>query len=274
MTPSMKYSTYPILLGAALTLTGCLGGSSNNDDAKNKGASVPANAITITAANAEATVASAIAKKGMVSALGTVSVPSLTLGEALELVKKIRKSSSAIPATAIGVTDTQNCTGGGKVTVTSTVSGNTDSGSVKFENCIEEGFTFNGTLSYSDTYDPSTTVYSETTSGNLSATGSDATISFNGFDFAANGNSTTAHYTVTKFTFALDFTANGSAGGGFLVELTAPIVESTGDSCPESGAIKITGANSTTAELIYNGNGTTTIKANGVVVKASAACYA
>lgn len=272
MTPAMKYITYPILLGAAVTLAGCNGGGDNDNGSGNR-ASVPANAVTITASNAEATVASAVAKKDMVPALGTVSAPNLTLIEALELVKKLRKANTT-PATATGVTQTDNCTGGGTVTVTSTVSGNTDSGSVKFNNCIEDGFTFNGTLNVSETYDPSTTVYSSSASGSLSIASSDITISFNGLDFAINGNENNMTYTITKYIVALDFTTNGSAGGGFLVELTAPIVESTGDFCPESGSIKITGANSTTAELIYNGNGTATIKANGAVVNASAQCYA
>ena len=46
-----------------------------------------------------------------------------------------------------------------------------------------------------------------------------------------------------------------------------------GFSCPESGHITVTGANASTAEGIYNGDDTMTIKANGVVVNASAPCY-
>jgi len=271
MTPSMKYFTHPILLGAALTLSGCLGGSSE-DDTASKAPGVPANAITITATNAEATLKSAVVNKDLALALGTVSAPNITLEEALELVKKIRQSSNAVPATAAGVTETQNCPGGGTQTYTFTSSGNTDSGSMTLSNCVEDGFTINGTLSYSDKDDG--TVYSRTASGNLSVASIDISVSFSGFDFAANGNYNSMTYTITKFTFALDVTANGRTGGGFLTELTVPIVESTGGlaSCPESGAIKITGASSTTAELIYNGDGTVTIKANGAVVNSAATC--
>lgn len=272
MTTSIKYLAYPLLLGAAVTLAGCNSGG-GNDNGSGK-ATVPANAITITAANAEATLASAAANgdKAKQAALVTASAPNLKLVEALALVKKLKKTTASSVMTT-GMTQTQNCTGGGTMTISSTVSGNTDSGSVKFNNCIEEGITLNGTLSVSETYDPSTTVYSDTASGSLTAAGNDITISFNGFDFAINGNANNMTYTITKYIVALDFTTNGSAGGGFLVELTAPIVESNGDFCPESGAIKITGANNTTAELIYNGNGTATIKANGAVVNPSAPCY-
>lgn len=271
MTYSTKHFAYAILLGATITLMGCPGGGKDGDSGK--GATVPANAITITAVNAETTVASAVESKGMATAFGIASAPDITLKQALELVKKIRTSVSATQATATGITQTENCTGGGTITASYTVSGNTDSGSIKLNNCIEDGFTLNGTLNYSDTYDPSTTVYSNTSSGSLSVAGTDMAISFNGLDFAINGNENNRTYTITKYIVAVDFTTNGTTGGGFLVELTAPIVESTGDLCPESGAIKVTGANGTTAELIYNGNGTATIKANGVVVKSSAQCY-
>ncbi len=272
MTPSMKYFTGPILLGAAVALSGCAG--SGGDDDKGKGGpGVPANAITITAANAEATVKSATATKDLVPTFGEPTpAVNLTLKGSLDLAKKIRQSSNSGPATATGVTLTENCPGGGTITGSFTESGNTDSGSITFNKCVDEGFTLSGTLDFSETLDPSTTVYSVTASGNLSATGNGTTVNFNGFDFAENGNLNNMTYTITKFTYAFDVTTNGSSGGGFLVELTAPIVESTGDFCPESGAIKITGANSTTAELIYNGNGTVTIKANGTVVNAAAAC--
>ena len=281
MTLSMKYFTGPILLGAAVALSGCAG--SGDDDPKGKGApGVPANAMTITTANAAGTLNGAVGNIDMgqslaENAMGTVSAPDITLQAALGLAKKIRQSSNPAPETATGVTqtDTEICPGGGTVTLSYTETGTSDSGSMVMDKCIEDGFTTNGIFNFSDTYDTSTTAFTLAASGNLSVTSTDFTFSFNGFDFAENGNVTSGTYTITKLTYSIDFTTNGSAGGGYLMELTAPIVESTGGlvSCPESGAIKITGANSTTAELIYNGDGTVTIKANGVVVDAKAACF-
>ncbi len=81
-------------------------------------------------------------------------------------------------------------------------------------------------------------------------------ISFTGIDFQKSGEMLDGTYTTAKSTFAIDFIVNGISSGGFLSELNAAIVESDGDSCPESGAIKITGGNNTTAEGIYNGDGT------------------
>ena len=82
-------------------------------------------------------------------------------------------------------------------------------------------------------------------------------------------------YNTAKSTFAIDFIVNGISSDGFLSELKAAIVDSTGfGSCPESGHIFITGANGTTAEGIYNGDGLTmTIKANGEVVDTGPVCY-
>ena len=83
-------------------------------------------------------------------------------------------------------------------------------------------------------------------------------------------------YNTAKSTFAIDFIVDGTSSGGFMSKLNAPVVESTGyGSCPESGHIFITGANGTTAEGIYNGDGLTmTIKANGVDVDTGGpVCY-
>lgn len=254
MTPSMKYFTGPILLGAAVALSGCAG--SGDDDPKGKDApGVPASAMTITTANAAGTLNGAVGYMGMgkeeaENAIGTVSAPDITLEAALGLAKKIRQSSSnSVPAMATGVTESMPCTGGGTVTSSYTETGTSDSGSMTMDKCIEDGFTINGIFNFSDTYDTSTTAFTLAASGNLSVTSTNFMFNFNGFDFAENGNVISGTYTITKLTYSIDFTTNGSAGGGYLLELTAPIVESTGGlvSCPESGAIKITGANSTTA---------------------------
>jgi hypothetical protein len=95
-----------------------------------------------------------------------------------------------------------------------------------------------------------------------------------GINFKETGNNFTGNFTTNALTFSVDFVVNGSGSGGFAVTLLAPIVESSnGTGCPESGHIKITGANSTTAEGIYNSDDTTmTVIANGSVVNPSAAC--
>lgn len=266
---TLKKITLLSLLGTAVVLTGC-GGSSGGG-----GASVPAGAITLTEANAQQTIESATSSLDSFSVVGYTSTSSITAKEALKMIDQIKQSNSPTLATATGVTASVDCTGGGTASNTWTENGNTESGTITFTNCIESGFTFNGSLSYSETFNFDTGDYSDTASGNLtiedSANG--IKVSFTGLDLAESGNEFDGTYTTTKFTMAVNFTANGTTGGGFLFELTTPIVESTGDFCPESGSFKITGANNTTAELIYNGDGTTTIKANGTVVNPSAPCY-
>ncbi|MBE9567392.1 MAG: hypothetical protein IMF14_01765, partial [Proteobacteria bacterium] len=159
----------------------------------------------------------------------------------------------------------------------------TDSGNVTLVNCDDGfGFVINGNITWVESWNEETGNYSDTLAGSLSMERTGVTdsfkFSFTGIDFAETGNDLvfgSETYTLSRATFAIDFVASGTSGGGFLISLNAPIVESSGgySSCPESGHILITGASGTTAEGIYNGDGTMTIKANGEIVNAAAPCY-
>lgn len=269
------------LLSSIVLITAC----SSSDEGGGGLASVPANATVIDSTNAESTVlaaaSSAASLESAFSAVGAETTQSLSLRGTLDIISPLLKnlSNNASYNSATGIAINEPCPQGGSisgtVTETTNATATTETGSVSFNSCNESGFIINGSFSFTDTSDIATGTYSENASGSItmSDANSNSSFSFTGFVYAETGNNQNFTRTTTQLTYAIDFVANGTAGGGFLVTLTEPIVESSGDNCPESGHITVTGANSTTAEGIYNGDGTMTIKANGVIVTTIAACF-
>lgn len=285
-----KLTSTSILISSAILATGC-----SSDSGGGGGAQVPKNAIVITDANAETTIASSVTSvesiDSALSVLGAETTPTLGLLAMLDKVepyidnaKNAAGNSGADPVYASGVTFSENCTVSGSISGSFNSTGTdpnfNDSASVTFSNCdYGLGSVINGNFSSTSSWNYVTGEYSDTAKGSLSITTTSGSttfkISFTGLDFAESGNDINGTYTVTKAKYAVDFVTNGTSNGGFAVALTAPIVESSGGffSCPESGAVKVTGGNGSTAEGIYNGDGTMTIKANGTVVNSSAPCY-
>jgi len=289
MNKFLTLSTSTAVLSSLFIITGC----SSSDDGP-AAATVPANAVVINETNAEATVASSVTSFDTLdTALGAEVAPAMGLKAALALVEpKIDAAKSALnnsgsdPVYGVAVSDSGNCNVSGTFSFSGDESGTfpsfSDSGTITMTNCDDGfGFILNGSLSFTSSWNVETGSYSDTGKGSMTIEGTGAQtfkFSFTGLDYAETGNDLvfgSETYTITRATYAIDFTANGISSGGFAVKLTAPVVESSGgyDSCPESGTILITGANGTTAEGTYNGDGTMTVKANGVVVNASANCY-
>jgi len=67
------------------------------------------------------------------------------------------------------------------------------------------------------------------------------TATLSGLSFSETGNEISGDYTISTYTYAVDF--GGSEG--FLAELEAPIVGNNGNTCPDSGAILVTGSDDT-----------------------------
>ncbi|MDX2505534.1 MAG: hypothetical protein QNL62_13805 [Gammaproteobacteria bacterium] len=278
-------------------MSGCSSDSATSDSATTGStAAVPANAVVLDATNAESTVASSVTTVDTLDlALAVETAPAMGLLDALALVKPhIETAKNALqntgsdPVYGVAVSESGACSVSGTFSFTGDEGGTspsfTDSGNVTLVNCNDGlDFIVNGNISWVESWNNETGKYSETETGSISVEGTDPNnafkFSFVGLDFAESGNKLVLGaetYTITKATFSVDFVGGGVNGGGFLAGLTAPIVETSGGygSCPESGTILITGANGSTAEGIYNGDGTTmTIKANGEVVDAAAPCY-
>lgn len=278
MNKFLSLSTSSALILSAFLVTGC----SSSGDGGGGTATVPANAVVIDSANAEAIVQTAASSGNTLgSALAVETTQIMSLQSALNSIQPLLKNVSTAH-TATGVDFTEPCTNGGSISGSGTNADDgttyTDSGTASFNSCNEGGFIINGSMTFSESGNYVTGDYTADASGSITMTfnneSGSGSFSFTGFVLSETGNYQDFTYSINQLTYAIDFVTNGSQGGGFLVSLTAPIVESNGDFCPESGHITITGANGTTAEGIYNGDGVTmTIKANGTVVNASATCY-
>jgi len=278
---SIPTSVLSLLILSACSSSGGGGGGS---------ATVPANAITITANNAESTVTSSVESFDQIDlALGVDVTPTLGLLNALDLAQPLIDSaltaqlnSGVDIVSAADLNRSRNCNVGGSFSVVGHEDATSLTGTFTSTNCNEgAGFIINANFTLSSVFDDVGN-YDDTASGSISVNSTNTSepviFSFSGLDYAENGNDLAfgaETYTVTRATFAIDFTTNGVSQNGFLVQLLAPIVESSGgdNSCPESGTILITGANGTTAEGTFNGDGVTmTISANGTVINSSATC--
>jgi hypothetical protein len=130
---------------------------------------------------------------------------------------------------------------------------------VTLNNCNEYGVILNGTFTFSSTYNPETSDYSDSIQGNISGSLEGITFSLTNLVLTETGNYETGDYSIDQYTY----TADSSAGGGFFVELLAAIVGNDFDySCPKSGIILVTGANNTQAKATINDNDTVTVEFN------------
>jgi hypothetical protein len=254
MNKYLTLSTSAALLSGLFLITGC---SSSGDDGGTPSATVPANAILINdSATAEATLISAVSTgNSIVSAFGVETSNPLTARDVINVVldkfKSGGQNSSSI-ATGVDLSD-QICISGtasGDETETDT----SYNASITFNECdIGSGLIFTGSLSISSTWTASGT-YSDNASGNLTVTftADNSSVGFNGLSYAENGNESTGDYTITKFTYVID----PSAGGGFLTQLTQPLVGNTYVSCElSSGQVLVTGAAGSQARATVNSDG-------------------
>ncbi len=281
MNKFLTISTSTALLLGAFLITGC----SSSDDGG--GAILPANATVIDANNAEDMVeAIASSLRTFEQALAVETTPVMGLNAVLEIVEPFLNNHSSNSAANLATGVEESCPGGGTVDDIFTESTSGDiysvSGTLSFVNCIVPldtltSFTINGSLNYAETENNFTGDYTDSVTGTISiavvSSADNITISLTGINFQETGNDQLFTYNTAQSAFALVFVLNGTTEAAIQATLSAPIVESNGDNCPESGHIFITGGNGTTAEGIYNGDGTMTIKANGVVVRTDAPCY-
>ena len=286
MNKYLTISASTVLLFVGLfSITGC-----SSSDSAAPGivpATVPANATVIDDTNAEPMIAAIASSR---SALGQVlaveTTPVMGLNAALDIVKPMIKNRTN--NTGIALATGGNLDEGGACDVDGTYSiigdetgtdpNFTETTTATFTGCDDGiGFIIDGSLSATFTENISTGEYTDNVSGTLSITIVSTTdtvkVSFTGLAFEESGNNLDFTYTTTKSTFALVIVVNGTTQFAFLAELSAPIVESNGEFCPESGHILVTGGNGTTAEGIYNGDTTMTIIANGTVLRTDAPCY-
>jgi hypothetical protein len=255
-------SAIPAILLSSILTFGC----SSDDDGGSPGASVPANAVVITEANAYETVVSAIGiGSTLVDAVPVVVdiTPSPSYREIIEFVvdkaKNAGGSSDISVSIPTGIEETYPCSGGGDITINSTDTDTSSSGTVVINNCIESGITLNGSLTFNFTYNLETYAYTDSIQGNISGNLGEQTFSLTGLVLNETGNEMSGDYSINTYTYSVD----SSVGGGFLVELLAAIVGNHNVyGCPSSGIILVTGANNTQAKATINSDNTVTVEYN------------
>lgn len=241
------------LLGSALALGGC----SSSDDSPAPGATVPANAKTITATNAPDTVTEAIGiGTSVLDAAGAVEITQTpTAMDIINMVEDIveNRSSTSSLNLPTGVTDTFDCFVSGTITYTYTETATSESGSVTFVNC-DDGFgagVINGKINYSDSWNNDTGAYTQTANGSVTINISGLVITFSGLNFNQTGNFISYDYTINTFTYSISSTLSNT---GYLAQVTAPITGNELNSCPDSGQVTVTGASNTKARGTISGS--------------------
>ncbi|MGD8803970.1 MAG: hypothetical protein PVG12_12370, partial [Gammaproteobacteria bacterium] len=234
--------TLPAAVFSSLIIFGC----SSDDDGGSAGGTVPTNAITITEDNAVETVSSAISiGTTLVDAVpnpyGVQITPSPSYREIIEFVTSKAKNADGSTGTSVsiptGIEETYPCSGGGNITINSTDTETSSSGTLTINDCIESGITLSGSVTFNFTWNNETYDYSDSISGNISGDFGDVDFSLNGLVLEETGNELSGDYSLNTYTYAVD----SSAGGGFLVELLAAIVGNDYDGqCPVSGIILVT----------------------------------
>ena len=244
---------------STLAMSGC----SSSDDGGGTAATVPPDAVTITEANAkeivaQATIGGATLLDLVPVATNVAQAPSASdiIDPVVDKVIDIRKSPDLnIPVgEEINIPcDTGSITGTGTETETSA------SGTISFNECVLGTITLNGTITFNASIDLSTQDWVLDLAGNLSGTEGTMTTTLSGLVINETGNDETFEFSINTYTFALDYTG----GGGFLVQLLAPIIGNEMQTCPispRSGVVQVVGADNTKAKGTINSDGTVTIE--------------
>ncbi len=257
MNKLITLTTSAALLSGLLLVTGC---SSGGDDGP-AATAVPANAILIDSSEkAETTTTTAVATgNSIVSAFAVEISPTLTGKDILNIaIDKVRNNNRGSSSLATGVAFSEPCLVSGSISGDETETSTSFSGTASFNACNDGFITLTGTISISATFTATDDgPYTVNASGNLTATFSSGSLGFNGFSFAQSGDDSTGAYTITTFTYAID----PSTGGGYLVQLTQPLVGNEYVSCQlTSGQVLITGASGSQARGTVNPDGTAKVE--------------
>jgi hypothetical protein len=251
---------YATICVSTLAMFGC----SSSDDGGGTAATVPPDAVTITEANAKEVVAQATIGGATLLDLVPVATNFTQAPSASDIIDPvvdklidIRKSPDLnIP---VGEEIKIPCDSG-SITGTGTETETSASGTISFNECVLGTVTVSGTVSFNASINLTTQDWVLNLSGNLSGTEGTMTTTLSGLVINETGNDGTSEFSINTYTFTLDYTG----GGGFLVQLLAPIVGNELQTCPispRSGVVQVVGADNTKAKGTISNDGTvTTVK--------------
>lgn len=216
-------------------------GCSSSDDTTDP--TLPADAVTITAANAEAIAISAVQSIESVGAVLGVDSSLPQIQTAINAVTDIAfnrdKNTSSV---ATGITDSDFCITGdstsGTYSDTWTETGDSiagsESGTISFSSCRIAGITINGSFTYTYTWAADGS-YTDTGSGSLTISDSQQSFTIT-ISSSETGSEITDAYSTT-----ISYSVTGTSFGGFLVETSIPLT-GVWPSGADAGQLIITGA--------------------------------
>lgn len=254
------------------TITACGGGSSTSAP------TLPSNAVTIDSSNAvdlvvfaASTISSLAVRKPAEGSSPSVRglFPRMS-----NMLKNKDSMTDADTSVAVGevITDSGLCTNGGtyflsysEQFISTTYVRN---GTNRLTACNEGGLIMDGTIIYNYTESLVSDDYWDSYSGNLETRVIDVfgtqTVRLSGLNYEEHGSLLNNTYTISSYTYAMEIIGT-NVSFGMLVSIDSPIVESSGDFCPERGTLRISGANDSFALGQYNGN-RVDISVNGVPI--------
>lgn len=249
------------LLTSTIALTACL-----HDDDAASGPAVPANAVTITDANANSIMASSTLTMGTVLAAaestgGPADIMQLIIDRAKDAIKN-PPATGQDPVIGTDLNQVIPCTSGGNITVTGHSSGTTSgSGSETdtFNNCQEFGLTINGSITIGFSWNGNN--WNAYASGSLTINDGVEDITISGISVVLNGNDSTGALNITSFQFTFD----PASGGGFAVQLTTALEMNELLFCPDTptaGVITVSGAGGTQVRLTVTSTNVMTLELN------------
>jgi len=248
-----------------LLLTSCGGGGGGGGGSVTP--TLPADAVTITDANAmsiaNAAVGTIAAVDAVRDALGVEAGTLPSMQQAIHLVTdKVFSRARRTYTVATGLTGSQPCTYAGSISYSYSETATSESGTATFSNC-DEGIVINGSISYSSTWNNSTYAYTDTLKGSL--TFISGSISFTlTMNVSETGNYSTGDYNET-----VTYSVSGIPGGGFLVTTSQTITGNYYAMEVYSGAVIVQGANNTRLRISVTGTNTADVyldNGNGIFV--------
>jgi len=252
-------------------INGAILASCTSGDSGSSASAIPADALKITASNAQDTMSAAVGT-------GTSLLTFAFGGEVVQLPsgmgfidiirdKTGNRSASALLDMPQGVSIPYNCGVSGtytdNYTESNTSTGYSYSGTLAFEDCTEYNsvlgstYTINGNASYNYSLNFSTDDYVSNFAGNATFASSGYVISISGLSSNITGNESTGDWNINTFNYTLDT----NIGGGFAVKIESPLVGNDYNStdCPLSGSVLASGAESTRARGLFNNDYTVTV---------------
>lgn len=178
--------------------------------------SLPVDAAVITAANASDIASSVVSTLDATSTIVGIEQASLpSMQELIQLVTQQVFAHKPAQSIVSGITQVTACSGGGTITNYFSDSGNAESGTVVFTDCITAGMTINGSFNYQSIWNANTGAYSDSGNGIISYafTGNSFELVLN---FSKTGNDISGEYSTN-----LSYSVSGIPGGGFIVTTTS-----------------------------------------------------